>query len=165
MAFLDKSQTIFIDAVLTELGRQRLATNGSLNISKFALADDGVDYNLFDVTHSSGPDYWDKAILQMPLLEVTTRSLAVAEDGKDVAMKFPLKDSLSDTVDTVNITGIPTQTETAGAFDYIVFSPVTENGEEETYILTLPDDTYVDVLKEGQIINVGEIDEGGPSHE
>ncbi len=165
MAFLDKSQTIFVDAVLTELGRQRLATNGSLNISKFALADDGVDYNLFDVTHISGPDYYDKAILNMPLLEVSTRSLAVAEDGRDGAMKFPLKDSLADTVDEVTITGIPTSTETAGAFDYIVFSPVTENGEEEEYILTLPDDTYIDVFKEGQRINVGEIDDGGPPTE
>ena len=63
MAFLDKSVTVFVDAVLTELGRQQLATAGNLNISKFALADDGVDYNLFDVTHSSGPDYYDNAIL------------------------------------------------------------------------------------------------------
>tara|TARA_B100000959_G_scaffold56716_1_gene59212 strand:+ start:10777 stop:11268 length:492 start_codon:yes stop_codon:yes gene_type:complete len=163
MAFLDKSQTIFVDAVLTELGRQRLATNGSLNITQFALADDGVDYNLFDVTTDA--DSWDKAILQMPLLEVSTRSIAVAEDGKDGAMKFPLKDSLADTVDAVNVTGIPASTETAGAFDYIVFSPVTENGEEEEYIFTLPDDTFVDVFKEGQIINVGEIDDGGPSQE
>ena len=157
MAFLDKSQTIFIDAVLTELGRQRLATNGSLNISKFALADDGVDYNLFDVTHSSGPDYYDNAILNMPLLEVMTRSVAVAEDGKDGAMKFPLKDKLDDTVDTILITGVPTSTETIGAFDYFVISPVTENfGEDEEYTLTLPDDVFIDVFKDGEVITVEE---------
>ena len=33
MAFLDKSVTVFVDAVLTELGRQQLATAGNLNIS------------------------------------------------------------------------------------------------------------------------------------
>jgi hypothetical protein len=158
MAFLDKSVTVFVDAVLTELGRQQLATAGNLNISKFALADDGIDYNLFDVTHSSGPDYYDNAILNMPLLEVMTRSVAVAEDGKDGAMKFPLKDKLDDTVDTILITGVPTSTETVGAFDYFVISPVTENfGEDEEYTLTLPDDVYIDVFKEGEVITVEEI--------
>jgi hypothetical protein len=158
MAFLDKSVTVFVDAVLTELGRQQLATAGNLNISKFALADDGIDYNLFDVTHTSGPDYYDNAILNMPLLEVMTRSVAVAEDGKDGAMKFPLKDKLDDTVDTILITGVPTSTETVGAFDYFVISPVTENfGEDEEYTLTLPDDVYIDVFKEGEVITVEEI--------
>lgn len=158
MAFLDKSVTVFVDAVLTELGRQQLATAGNLNISKFALADDGIDYNLFDVTHTSGPDYYDNAILNMPLLEVMTRSVAVAEDGKDGAMKFPLKDKLDDTVDTILITGVPTSTETVGAFDYFVISPVTENfGEDEEYTLTLPDDVYIDMFKDGEIITVEEI--------
>jgi hypothetical protein len=158
MAFLDKSVTVFVDAVLTELGRQQLATAGNLNISKFALADDGIDYNLFDVTHTSGPDYYDNAILNMPLLEVMTRSVAVAEDGKDGAMKFPLKDKLDDTVDTILITGVPTSTETVGAFDYFVISPVTENfGEDEEYTLTLPDDVFIDVFKEGEVITVEEI--------
>jgi len=157
MAFLDKSVTIFVDAVLTELGRQQLATSGDLKISKFALADDGIDYNLFDVTHTSGPDYYDNAILNMPLLEVMTRSVAVAEDGKDGAMKFPLKDTLDDTVDTILITGVPTSTETVGAFDYFVISPVTENfGEDEEYTLTLPDDVFIDVFKDGEVITVEE---------
>ena len=157
MAFLDKSVTVFVDAVLTELGRQQLATAGNLNISKFALADDGVDYNLFDVTHSSGPDYYDNAILNMPILEVMTRSVAVSEDGKDGAMKFPLKDKLDDTVDTILITGVPTSTETVGVFDYFVISPVTENfGEDEEYTLTLPDDVFIDVFKEGEVITIEE---------
>ncbi len=157
MAFLDKSVTVFVDAVLTELGRQQLATSGDLKISKFALADDGIDYNLFDVTHTNGPDYYDNAILNMPLLEVMTRSVAVAEDGKDGAMKFPLKDKLDDTVDTILITGVPTSTETIGAFDYFVISPVTENfGEDEEYTLTLPDDVFIDVFKDGEVITVEE---------
>ena len=157
MAFLDKSVSVFVDAVLTELGRQQLASTGNLNISKFALSDDGIDYNLFDVTHTNGPDYYDNAILNMPLLEVMTRSVAVAEDGKDGAMKFPLKDKLDDTVDTILITGVPTSTETIGAFDYFVISPVTENfGEDEEYTLTLPDDVFIDVFKEGEVITVEE---------
>jgi hypothetical protein len=48
MGLLDNTtNTIIIDAVLTDLGRQMLAKNdGSFNIAKFALADDEVNYNI-----------------------------------------------------------------------------------------------------------------------
>ena len=156
MAFLDKSVSVFVDAVLTELGRQRLATTGNLNISKFSLSDDGIDYNLFDITNAQG-DY-DRAILNMPVLEATTRTVAVTEAGTDAAMKYPLIDALDDTVDTISITGVPVSTETVGAFDYAVISPVTENlNEDELYVLTLADDTYIDVFADGETINVSQI--------
>ncbi len=50
MGLLDNtSNTIIIDAVLTDLGRQLLAKNdGSFNISKFALGDDEIDYNIIE---------------------------------------------------------------------------------------------------------------------
>ena len=156
MAFLDKSVSVFVDAVLTELGRQQLATTGNLNISKFSLSDDGIDYNLFDITNAQG-DY-DRAILNMPVLEATTRTVAVTEAGTDAAMKYPLIDALDDTVDTISITGVPVSTETVGAFDYAVISPVTENlNEDELYVLTLADDTYIDVFADGETINVSQI--------
>ena len=136
MAFLDKSVSVFVDAVLTELGRQQLASTGNLNISKFALSDDGIDYKLFDITNAQG-DY-DKAILNMPVLEATTRTVAVTEAGTDAAMKYPLIDALDDTVDTISITGVPVSTETVGSFDYIVISPVTENlNVDEQYVFCL----------------------------
>ena len=47
MAYLD-NKTITVDAILTQKGRQLLAKNGSLNISSFALADDEIDYNLYN---------------------------------------------------------------------------------------------------------------------
>ena len=93
MAFLDKSVTVFIDAVLTEQGRQALAKSGNVNITKFALADDGVDYSLFDVSHPDGPDSYDKTILNMPILEAMTRTVGVSEDSKDAAMRTFLIDS------------------------------------------------------------------------
>ena len=156
MAFLDKSVSVFIDAVLTEVGRQRLATTGNLNISKFALSDDGVDYSLFDITNTQG-DY-DKVILNMPLLEATTRTVAVTEAGTDAAMKYPLIDYIDDTVDVVSITGVPVSTQTVGSFDYAVISPTTENlNEDEFYTLILTDDTYVDVFADGDTINVTSI--------
>jgi len=156
MAFLDKSVSVFVDAVLTEVGRQRLATTGNLNISKFAVSDDGVDYNLFDITNSQG-DY-DKVILNMPLLEATSRTVGVTEAGTNSAMKYPLIDYIDDTVDVVSITGVPVSTETNGSFDYAVISPTTENlNEDELYTFTLTDDTYVDIFADGQLINVTSI--------
>ena len=48
MGFLDHStNNIVVDAVLTDLGRQRLSQNdGSFSIVKFALGDDEVDYTI-----------------------------------------------------------------------------------------------------------------------
>jgi len=45
MAFLDNSGDIILDAVLTDTGRFRLAKgDGTFKITKFAFADDEVDY-------------------------------------------------------------------------------------------------------------------------
>lgn len=70
MAFLDNSGDIILDAVLTDTGRMRLAKgDGSFRIAKFALADDEIDYSLYDKTNISGTAYYDLQILQMPILE------------------------------------------------------------------------------------------------
>ena len=62
--------TVTVDAILTKKGREVLAQGTeAFNITKFALADDEVDYNLWDVTHPNGSDYYGKVIENMPLLE------------------------------------------------------------------------------------------------
>ena len=69
MGFLNNA-TITVDAILTKKGRELLAQGTSaFNITKFALADDEVDYNLWDVTHPNGTDYYGAVIENMPLLE------------------------------------------------------------------------------------------------
>ena len=70
MGYLDNT-SVTIDAVLTKLGRQRLA-EGQLNITKFALADDEINYALYDTAHSLGTAYYGEAIERMPLLEAFT---------------------------------------------------------------------------------------------
>jgi len=77
MAFLDNSGDIILDAVLTELGRKRLAQgNGGFKIAKFAVADDEIDYRLFDLNNVSGSAYYDLNINLTPTLEPTTNSSA-----------------------------------------------------------------------------------------
>lgn len=77
MGFLDNSGDIILDAVLTDLGRKRLAEgNGSFKISKFALGDDEIDYGLYDKNHASGSAYYDINILQAPVLEAFTNNMS-----------------------------------------------------------------------------------------
>ena len=69
MGYLNNS-VITVDAILTTKGRQALAQNdGSFRITQFALADDEIDYTLYNPTHPSGSAFYGEAIDGMPLLE------------------------------------------------------------------------------------------------
>jgi len=69
MGYLN-NQVITIDAILTTKGRELLARNdGSFRITQFALADDEIDYTLYNPTHPSGSAYYGEAIENLPLLE------------------------------------------------------------------------------------------------
>jgi len=69
MGYLNNT-VVTVDAILTTKGRQLLAQNdGSFRITQFALADDEIDYTLYNPTHPSGSAYYGQAIINMPLLE------------------------------------------------------------------------------------------------
>ena len=69
MGYLN-NQVITIDAILTNKGRELLAqNNGSFRITQFALADDEIDYTLYNPNHPSGSSFYGEAIQNMPLLE------------------------------------------------------------------------------------------------
>ena len=69
MAFLNNS-VVTVDAILTKKGRELLARgDGSFQITQFALADDEIDYTLYNTSHPSGSAYYGEAIEAMPLLE------------------------------------------------------------------------------------------------
>jgi len=69
MGYLN-NQVITLDAILTKKGRELLARNdGSFQITQFALADDEIDYTLYNPTHPSGSAYYGQAIENLPLLE------------------------------------------------------------------------------------------------
>ncbi len=69
MGYLNNS-VVTVDAILTDKGRQLLAQNdGSFRITQFALADDEIDYTLYNPTHPSGSAFYGQAIENQPLLE------------------------------------------------------------------------------------------------
>jgi hypothetical protein len=73
MGYLDKS-TITVDAILTNRGRELLSQGtgtGNFQITKFAVADDEVDYGLYNTAHPLGSNYYGAIIENMPVLEAT----------------------------------------------------------------------------------------------
>ena len=69
MGYLNNS-VVTVDAILTKKGRELLARgDGSFRITQFALADDEIDYTLYNTSHPSGSAYYGEAIENMPLLE------------------------------------------------------------------------------------------------
>lgn len=97
MGYLDNS-TVTVDAILTNKGRQILAAGGQLNITKFALSDDEIDYTLWNPSHTLGSNYYGAVIEAMPVVE--------ANPDETQMMKYKLvtlpKDIVTMPVITVN---------------------------------------------------------------
>ena len=69
MAILNPT-TVTVDAILTTKGRELLARNdGSFQITQFALADDEIDYTLYNPNHPSGSAFYGEAIENMPIIQ------------------------------------------------------------------------------------------------
>lgn len=82
MGFLDNS-SVTVDAILTKKGRELLAQGrDKFQITQFALADDEVDYELWNPAHSLGSDYYGIVIENMPVIEAIT--------DENYAMKYKL---------------------------------------------------------------------------
>lgn len=139
MAYLkNENGEIIVDAILTKYGRDRLAKRGQLNITKFSLSDDEIDYSLYNTNHKAGTEYYDIAIRELPVLE--------ALPGNSVAMKYHLftntdgsistVTSLSATFDSVLTRGI-TKTNTKYSITPIL-TPQPSNLNSIYYIMEVP---------------------------
>ena len=113
MGILD-NDTVVVDAILTKIGRQKLANGQPLNITKFAFGDTGVDYTLYNPNHPSGSDSYGTAITSLPMLEavpddnVFLRSKLWGTGERNI-QNFSFITVTSGT--TVTITKVPGQTE------------------------------------------------------
>jgi len=71
MGYLNNS-TITVDAILTKKGRELLARGkDEFKITQFALADDEIDYDLWNPAHPLGSSYYGVIIENMPLVEAS----------------------------------------------------------------------------------------------
>ena len=70
MSYLkNNNNKIIVDAILTDYGKAKLAAQGTLDIYKFAAADDEIDYTLYNTNHPQGTDYYNSAIVNLPTLQ------------------------------------------------------------------------------------------------
>ena len=130
MGFLDNS-SITVDAILTKRGREILASGGNLNITKFALSDEEVDYTLWDVTHPNGTDSYGTVIENMSLLEATP----VRTGFRSHLINQSLAGSQLN-VDQTNYSDVDTNTT-------ISIKPTTEGGISEKYTFTIENTNIV----------------------
>ncbi len=69
MSYLSNTSVV-VDAILTKKGRELMArNNGSFQITQFSLADDEIDYTLYNPNHPSGSAFYGEAIEAMPILQ------------------------------------------------------------------------------------------------
>lgn len=81
MGFLDNSGAIFVDATLTDEGRERLSRNdGSFAVVRFRFGDDEIDYRFWN--ELTGSDSKDRKILDSPVFE--------APQNEAIALRSPL---------------------------------------------------------------------------
>lgn len=130
MGYLNNS-VVTVDAILTKKGRELLARgDGSFRITQFALADDEIDYTLYNTTHPSGSAFYGEAIENMPLLEAFpdetqvmkyklatlprgTAKLPIIEAGY-ASITLKQGSSLTITPQTLNFLGAAQAFETSG---------------------------------------------------
>jgi hypothetical protein len=130
MGYLDNS-SIIVDAILTRKGRELLSRqDGSFQITQFALADDEIDYTLFNENHPNGSAYSGEAIENLPLLEAfpdennimvsklvtlprgTSRMPVVTANVSKITLSIGSTTSLNPT--TLNFSGVSNLTEPNG---------------------------------------------------
>tara|TARA_Y100000356_G_scaffold103673_1_gene89217 strand:+ start:3149 stop:3754 length:606 start_codon:yes stop_codon:yes gene_type:complete len=121
MGFLDNS-TVTVDAILTKRGRELLSKGQDLNITKFALSDEEIDYTLYDVTHPNGSDSYGAVIENMSILEAAPNRTDFNSFLIDTSLQGR-KLTLGNSTSITNLT----------AGDKPTITPTTDGGTDETY--------------------------------
>jgi len=137
MGFLDNT-TITVDAILTKKGRELLARGqNEFRITKFALADDEIDYNLYDTTHPNGSNYYGSVIENMPLLE------AFVDENQLLRYKLT---TLPKETAKLPILELPNSTMTFnGPGITQAITPNTRNGVDSAYTFVLQDASIANI--------------------
>jgi len=98
------NSVVTIDAILTTKGRELLAKNdGSFRITQFALADDEIDYTLYNPNHPSGSAYYGEALQNMPLLEAFPQETQVMKYKLTTLPRGTAKLPILATVNSINL--------------------------------------------------------------
>ena len=159
MGYLYNNGTITVDAILTKLGREKLAKGqGNFNITQFALSDDEIDYDLWNPQHGLGSEYFGIVIENMPITEAPTDEtqsmkykLITLQKGTR-AIPYIAETNNQTSIDIYGAnTSITTSTVTNKKVSIATYQYNATRGnealtDEQTYTVTLLDDTYIDLV-------------------
>jgi hypothetical protein len=119
MGYLNNS-SVTVDAILTKKGRELLAKGrNNFNITQFAVADDEIDYDLWNPDHPLGTSYYGTIIENMPIVE------AIPDETQMLKYKLITLPKKTTKIPVVNV-GNTSITLTAEG-DIAVISPNTSN--------------------------------------
>jgi len=150
MGYLSNTE-LTVDAILTKKGREKLAAGQGLNITQFALADDEIDYSLYEPAHPLGTSFYDVAIKNMPVLE--------ANPDETQVMKYKLVTLPKNTtrIPLVEFGQVPQGlTQRSGE---IILAPTTSGGGNRSlgYTVVLANKNAGDIIGEGVTSEVGSV--------
>jgi hypothetical protein len=147
MGYLNKD-TVTVDAILTRRGRELLAQGRSaFNITQFAVADDEIDYRLYNTAHPLGTEYYGATIENMPIIE------AVPDETQNLRYKLvTFQRSLISRINVIPTIIVSVPGNTIIPDQQVPFTPETKGGttqfDAEGYILTVFDSSAVSVIGE-----------------
>ena len=133
MGYLDNTSVV-VDAILTKKGRELLSRqDGSFNITQFALADDEIDYTLYNESHPNGSAYYGEAIEALPLIE------AIPNENNIMVSKLV---TLPRGTTKIPVLSVQSSTITVGRGANFTINPTTLNFDastESAYSFTIAD--------------------------
>ena len=140
MGYLD-NDTIVVDAILTKHGRKLLSDGMAINPTHFALADDGIDYTLWNTSSPSGSGGYDDQITGLAMVE------AVPDDQTLMRYKLISLNQNTQFMPIVTLpnapgSGVPIYSLSNTQTDQALMEPVMENFSGETgFIFKISDVT------------------------
>lgn len=156
MGYLDNT-SITVDAILTKKGRELLAKGRTkFQITQFALADDEIDYDLWNPAHPLGSDYYGVVIENMPVTE------AVPDETQSMKYKLITLPKGTSAIPYIQLVSGNTEITMSVGQTYTDFNIVPQtfyNGSSDQinaaslnttlgYTATLLDSTYITIVSD-----------------
>ena len=121
MGYLNNA-TITVDAILTKKGRELLARGrDEFRITQFALADDEIDYDLYNPDHPLGTAFYGAAIENMPITE------ALPDETQMLKYKLVTLRKGTATIPVVSVAGLDSSGITLNFAEGFPITPTTIN--------------------------------------
>jgi len=166
MGYLDNS-VVTVEAILTKKGRELLAKgNNAFNITQFALADDEIDYDLWNQNHPFGEAKMGIVIENLPITE------PVPDETQSMKYKLLTLDAGSQSIpyiDTQGTTAVEFKQNELGTQSTKVIplktkqwllDGIDDGKRNQSYTITLLDATYFFLEK---IVNRNQMSMSGKS--